>query len=115
VIDLRNTPFNVRFVPADANPHPLDENIDVEVTFDNGNRYVATFFTLENIRMLIQKYKRTGECHNGLYFWASDMIILERLTPENVQKAVVDLLEHDEFEAAFSGPFNDETDASSDE
>ena len=113
--DLRKTPFTVSFVPADANPHPLDENIDVEVTFQNGKRYVATFFTLENIRMLIQKNKRTGECHDGLYFWASDMIIVERLTLENVQKAVLDLLEHDEFEAAFSGPAADAPDAVSDE
>jgi len=97
--------FTVRFVPEDANPHPLDENIDVEVTFETGARYVATFFTLENVRSLIEKNRRTGECLGGLYFWASDMIIVERLTFEIVSRTVSDLIDSGEFESAFSGPY----------
>ena len=97
--------YKVRFVPEDANPHPLDENIDVEVEFATGEYYVATFFTLENIRILFEKNRRTGECLNGLYFWASDMILVQRLTMDVIAQTVEDLLESGEFDDAFSGPY----------
>lgn len=96
--------YEVRFVPHGANPHPVDENVDVEVVFDSGAFYVATFFTLENVRGLIEKNRRTGECLGGLYFWASDMIIVERLTWAAVSQTVADLIASGEFESAFSGP-----------
>lgn len=96
--------YEIRFVPGSANPHPLDENIDVEVIFESGAFYVATFFTPENIRGLMEKNQRTGECLGGLYLWASDMIIVERLTPDAVSRTVADLLASGEFESAFSGP-----------
>lgn len=96
--------YQVRFVPDGAHPHPIDENIDVEVVFESGALYVATFFTPENIRGLMEKNRRTGECLGGLYLWASDMIIVERLTRDVVSRAVADLLASGEFESAFSGP-----------
>lgn len=101
----RRRHYTVTFIPEDANPHPLDENIDVEVVFEDGTKYVATFFTLENIQALFQKNRKTGECCSGLYFWASDLILVQRLTLENVQRTVADLMEQGEFETAFGGPF----------
>jgi hypothetical protein len=98
-------PYSVRFIPSDALPHPLDENIDVEVVFDDSIRFVATFFTLENVRGLFRRNQVTGECRGGLYFWASDMILVERLTLEAVKETVEDLLLTGEFESAFDGPY----------
>jgi len=46
---------------------PADDNVDVEVTFDDGSRYAGTFFTLNNLRSLFEKNERTGECKGGLY------------------------------------------------
>jgi hypothetical protein len=96
--------YEVRFIPDGVNPHPTADNVDVEVVFDSGEFYVATFFTLENIRGLMEKNRRTGECLGGLYLWASDMIIVERLTLDAVSRTVADLLVSGEFGAAFSGP-----------
>ena len=53
-----------------------DDNVDVEVVFKNGKRYVATMFTLDNIHKLMDRYKESGECAYGLYFCGSDMILL---------------------------------------
>jgi hypothetical protein len=35
------------------------------------------------------------------------MIVVARLTPENVERAVADLLDNGEFTAAFEGPFRE--------
>ena len=40
----------------------VNDNSDVIVTFDDNSKYVATFFTYDNIEHLRQKNKRTGEC-----------------------------------------------------
>ncbi|MGO8746356.1 MAG: hypothetical protein ACLQNE_10230 [Thermoguttaceae bacterium] len=81
---------------------PLRDNVDVEVVFDDGSRFVATFFTLENVQMIMDGYRQTGECSKGLYFWASDMILVRRLTRQNIAKVVGDLIGEGEFEKAFS-------------
>ena len=79
-----------------------DDNVDVEVRLDNGKFYTATFFTLENVRSLLTRYKSTGECANGLYLWTVDMIIVENLSKETIRKTVDDLIESGEISSAFS-------------
>lgn len=83
---------------------PDDDNVDVFVSFPDGRRYVATFFTIDNIRSLFAKNRETGECDGGRYFWASDMIIVERLDRETIERSVADLIRVGEFESAFDGP-----------
>jgi hypothetical protein len=77
------------------------DNLDVQVELENGKRYVATFFTLENIRRIMQHYQHTGECNFGQYFWASDMIIVKEITLEEIKKTVRHLIEIDELDEAF--------------
>lgn len=42
--------------------NPADDNSDVIVTFENGTRWYATFFTYQNILSLRDKNRETGEC-----------------------------------------------------
>ena len=84
--------------------NPTDDNVDVFVYFADGRKYVATFFTLANIRSLMRKDRDTGECAAGLYFWASDMLIVERLDRETIERTIADLMHTGEFEKAFGGP-----------
>ena len=79
-----------------------NDNVDVEVIFDNGDRYSATFFTVRNIQFLLDQYKKTGECSYGLYFWASDMIIVENISENTIRDTVFDLLHSGEFYTSFS-------------
>lgn len=84
---------------------PLDsdnDNVDVQVTFPNGERFSAVFFTLRNIEALMRRYKKTGECADGLYFWASDMMIVKNLTEKTICKTIDHLLAEDEFGYVFS-------------
>ena len=81
---------------------PSIDNVDVEVTLADGGRFGATFFTLENLQRLFQKNRTTGECAGGLYLWATNMILVEKLTMDVIQKAVEDLLESGELSSAFT-------------
>lgn len=81
--------------------NPIDDNVDVEIKLDNGETYVATFFTLENIKKIFNRYEITGECANGLYLWSENMIIIENLSEEIVRKSIDDLIESGEVYTAF--------------
>ncbi len=81
---------------------PDNDNVDVEVTFQNGGSFSAVFFTLQNIETLMKHYKKTGECADGLYFWASDMVIVQHLSEKTICETIDKLLAEDEFESVFS-------------
>ena len=102
---LKNQAYLINWAGTVATVDPVTDNVDVTVHFEDGARYTATFFTPENIRLLREHYKETGECAHGLYFWASHPIIVDRLTWENVQATVSSLIESGEFASAFEGPF----------
>ncbi len=63
---------------------PDNDNVDVHVTFPNGDSFSAVFFTLQNIATLMKGYEKTGEGANGLYFWTSDMLIVQKLTEQAI-------------------------------
>ena len=80
---------------------PADDNVDVEVTLADGVRFGATFFTVKNVETLFRKNRETGECGGGIYLWATNMILVEELTMEVLEKAVQDLMDSEEFYSAF--------------
>ncbi len=82
----------------------VDDNVDVTVQFATGERYVATLFTLANLQSLLLRYRDTGECANGLYIWASHMIVLPTLDRDSIEAVVADLIKTGEFTSAFAGP-----------
>ena len=82
--------------------NPDNDNVDVQVTFPNGESFSAVFFTLRNIEALMQEYRKTGECAAGMYFWTSDMIIVEKLTEKTICETVDSLLVEEVFASVFS-------------
>ena len=82
--------------------NPENDNVDVQVTFPNGESFSAVFFTPQNIDTLMKRYKKTGECAKGLYFWASDMLIVQELTEHTICETIDNLLAEEEFASAFS-------------
>lgn len=79
----------------------LDDNVDVEVEDEDGVRWTATFFTLENARTLLRRWARTGECGGGLYLWAPDLILVEVVSDDVIRRTVEALRASGEFESAF--------------
>ena len=78
-----------------------NDNVDIEVKFQDGSSYVATFFTLINIQSLLNKYANSGECFNGLYHWCANMIIINEITIKSIELTVSDLIATGEFLKAF--------------
>ena len=96
------------WLPADLDPSEFEDgNADVHVYLENGEHYFATFFTMRNIESLIKKFRETGECSFGLYFWAAGMIIVEGLSEDTVIRTIDQLLVESQFQEAFDGPLND--------
>ena len=79
-----------------------NDNVDVEVRFKTGEQYIATFFTLANIVAILERYATSGECKGGLYFWASNMIVVKELSEQVIRTTIEDLIDHGELEQAFS-------------
>ena len=72
-------------------------NIDIEIQVSNGDVYALTFFSVDDLLTQFRKNKVTGECRNGTYFWATDMIIVETLSEEVIQQTIQSLIEEDEL------------------
>ncbi|CCF15437.1 putative uncharacterized protein [Brevibacillus laterosporus GI-9] len=81
---------------------PYDENTDVIVTFPNRTRYVASFFTYKNIESIRQHNKECGENMSGLYFWSSDMVIVDNIKAETITSIIDQLITEDKFESLFT-------------
>lgn len=79
----------------------FDENTDVIVKFEDETKWVASFFTYKNILSLKIKNEATGECLNGKYFWASDMLLIEEISRKTITKVVTQLLTNGEFWRVF--------------
>ena len=88
--------------PIQGGISETNDNSDVIVTFENGERYVATFFTYENIDWLRHKNQKTGECLNGKYFFATDLILIDKLNRQEVTNVINHLIQEDEFFASFN-------------
>ncbi len=79
-----------------------DDNVDVYVTFEDGRVYTATLITPENIATLMSRYRVSGECAHGLYFWAIDLVVVRApITYERAIAVVANLLRDEKFEKAF--------------
>lgn len=95
--------YTLHLLHVDSAPlDPRDDNVDVVVTLLDGRRFGATFFTLQNIKTLMERHSRTGENAGGTYFWASDMILVEELSEPIIRATIEELLSDDALEAAFS-------------
>lgn len=76
-------------------------NSDVIVEFEDNERWVASFFTYNNISQLTEKNKDTGECLCGMYFWSSDMVLINEISRRNIEEVVIHLLSEDSFQNIF--------------
>jgi hypothetical protein len=80
---------------------PTDDNSDVIVTFENGDRWAATFFSYQNILSLVEKNRQSGECLGGKYFVATEMILVDELSRNRIEEVVADLISENDFQSYF--------------
>ncbi|MDN0012403.1 hypothetical protein QVM87_20525 [Providencia stuartii] len=92
--------LDIKIFSGDKQLVPKNDN--VEVTLNDERRYSSIFFTVNNIISILKNYKETGKCCHGLYFWASDIIIVEVLTKDVINKTIIGLINCGEFYSCFS-------------
>lgn len=81
---------------------PADEASDVVVTFDGGERWVASFVAYGHVPTLVARNRESGESLGGRYLWASDLVLIERVDRLTVEAVVADLIRDGGFEGAFT-------------
>ena len=89
--------FEINIIGSIDHIDKVNGNIDAELILENGEVYTATFFTLENIKNIMQKDKKSGESANGIYFCASDMIIVDIITEKIIYDTFKDLIDSDDI------------------
>jgi hypothetical protein len=72
----------------------LNDNIDVNVIFDNGKVFFATLFTINNVQSLMLK-------DETVFFWAEDMLIVANLEKGTIRKVVEESIREGCFGRAF--------------
>lgn len=79
-------------------------NVDIEVEFKDGRRYVAVFATIENLQSLMDQYRDAGhgECASGLYVWCTDLVVIREMTSEVIREVVRDLVDNEEIGSAMT-------------
>lgn len=71
---------------------------DATITLPDGSQHSATFMTLHAIQQVMDR--ATGECRNGGYFWASDLVITRWPGIPAMVDAVADLIATGDLAAA---------------
>ncbi|GLX69350.1 hypothetical protein [Paenibacillus glycanilyticus] len=100
--------FLKRYIWVEAEIWPVgswdckDNNSDVIVVFPDRSKWMASFFTYQNIDTLRQKNIQTGECMNGAYFWSSNMVLIDIISRERIEQLIDHLIEHDHFQSVFN-------------
>ncbi len=96
-----NKRFTFRVMGGHTIQDIYDDNFDIEVRLPNGDRYIATIFTVTNIKSIMARHNESGESANGAFFWASDMIIIRDLRSETISRMIESLMDDGLFELAF--------------
>jgi len=94
--------FKIEFIGDINKVNKYNDNIDVYVYFSNEEIYTATFFTVENISSLMSKFKKSGECNFGKYFWAIDMCIVDEISEKAILDSIEYMLKNGEFKNIFT-------------
>lgn len=97
-MDFKNLKYSVL---CEKISNELDDNADIIVKFDSGEKYWATFITYKNLTMLTQKNKKLGECLAGKYFWAANMVLTSKINEPMIKNVIEDFIDNGHFELAF--------------
>jgi len=91
--------FQLRTPSASEIGPAIDDNVDILVDLEDGRDFSATFFTVDNLRTLMKRYRKSGECAGGTYVWAKDMIVVESIIVETIRWTIADLIEGGQIES----------------
>ena len=86
------------FSEAQNSVDRFDCNSDVIFELNDGSKWVATIFTYQNIETLRKKNQLSGECLDGTYFCATDMILVSEISEKIIKAILQELLLRNEID-----------------
>lgn len=78
-----------------------DAHTDVIVKMNDGEKYVASFFTYKNLKTLQLLHREENDFLGGKYFWVKGMLMVENCKRQTIEKVVGDLIDEGDFERVF--------------
>lgn len=76
-------------------------NTDIVVLLNNGKKYIASFFTYENIEKIRRQNQQSGDFMNGTYFCNKNMVKVEECSLKTIELLVQHLIDEGEFIEVF--------------
>lgn len=75
-----------------------DDNLDIIISdLKTGDTYHLTFITPASITAIMARHAQSGECSHGLYFWTSNMIVVNHITLDVIRRVIDDLFNSGEM------------------
>jgi len=75
--------------------YEANDDEEVCVTLEDGRQLYCWFFTLDKIKTIMMRHRLSGESNKGTYFWATNMIVIEKIDKDNMIKTLRHLIEKD--------------------
>jgi hypothetical protein len=97
---VQTTAGTLRILTGD--PPSMTGFIDVEVSIADGRRFLGTVGTVADIAETMSRWKGTGECLGGRYFWISDLVVVASADVQALVDIVDDLASTGELASAFT-------------
>jgi hypothetical protein len=105
--------YEICFVPGAGEDLGEVCNVDLWVTFADGDRWSATAFTHDEVLRLMDHWRNTGECLNGSYFFCWDGLIVRDPGIPAMVRVIDDLVATGDYTSALR-PLGPEGDGESD-
>jgi hypothetical protein len=93
--------YNIELIGGFDNVNSVDDNADLYVQFENGDNYVVTVYTPQNIITILLRYQDSGECLFGKYYYDTNMLLVDSIDFDSIKKVIDDLIRNDEFNTVF--------------
>jgi hypothetical protein len=76
--------------------------VDIDLDTTDGRRFLGTFGTLEDVAMVMERWRSSGESLNGRYFWMTDLVLVDVLNAETIVQVVEEMAATGEIPGPFT-------------
>ena len=97
---IQGSDYRILVIEGVDDLYPINNNVDLEVHFDDGRRYGATFFTPTNLQSIIEQDAGI-EWDNGPYVWSPYMGVVRDLFPQTIAETVAGLIRSEKLDQVF--------------
>ena len=90
---------------AESLNEPLDYedlSTDVIVDLDNGDRYIATFFTYKSLTSMIESDVQSGDSYTEHYYRILNMVLIKDFNKGDLRAIIERMISEGDFQVIFT-------------